>query len=212
MKEKLTIGIPASSLGENSFGATKYYLEFMSKFGNPRIIMPWEEFVKVDMLLLPGGQDINPSSYGEVPGFSTSNTDVFKNFFFENRLKRYIEEKVPVLGICLGFQQLGVYFGSKLTQDFIFHAQSPDRWKKAHELKKYVENGNHLKVKTEVNSHHHQGITLNDLNMEELTPIYLAENEDSFITGHDYIVEAFKHKTLKVLGVQWHPKIWGLLE
>ena len=36
----------------------------------------------IDMILLPGGLDVNPNTYVEAPGFYTSNTDVFKNHFF----------------------------------------------------------------------------------------------------------------------------------
>ena len=82
---KPVIGIPGYKVDTN-FGVGIANLEFVSTFGNPRIILPWEEDVPIDVLYLTGGLDVNPTSYGEVPGFKTSNTDVFKQFFFEKRL------------------------------------------------------------------------------------------------------------------------------
>ena len=58
----LTIGIPAYKVDSN-FGCGLTHLEFISQYGNPRIILPWEENVPVDALYLPGGLDLNPSSY-----------------------------------------------------------------------------------------------------------------------------------------------------
>lgn len=191
-----TIGIPGWKVGENSFGVTSNYLEFAKKYGNPRIIMPWEEYVEVDLLILPGGKDISPSLYGQVPGFKTSDPDVFKEFFYTHRLKNYVEKNVPIFGICLGFQQLGIYFGSKLEQNTNYHAQSPDRWEEAHDV--YNMEGKRIQ---KVNSHHHQ--YFKNIS-EDLEVIAVAFNEDT--DNKEYLVEAFKHKTLKIAGVQWHPE------
>jgi len=200
MKKKI-IGIPGWKIGENSYGVTSTYLEFMSKIGVPRIIMPWEDLVKVDLLILPGGLDINPASYGELPGFTTSHSDVFKQYFYDQKLKNYIGN-IPIFGICLGFQQLAVYFGSKLTQNLKFHTQSDDRWKAAHPV---YNNANKITMKIkegEVNSHHHQGVLESQLSLD-LKALLFAENEENVI---DPIVEAFCHTELPIAAVQWHPE------
>lgn len=196
---KKVIGIPGWKTGDNSYGVTSNYLEYISMFGNPRIIMPWEELVKIDLLFLPGGLDINPLSYGEVPGFKTSNQDVFKQHFFDQRLENYIISGTPVFGVCLGFQQLNVHFGGKLTQDLPFHEQSSARWSKGHEVC-FVGKAS---SKFEVNSHHHQGIVLenNDLS-KELQALTISKDVPGVFT----VVESFMHKTLKIAGTQWHPE------
>ena len=200
MKSK-TIGIPGYKT-DISFGAGINHLEFISNFGNAKIIMPWEKYVKVDLLYLPGGLDTAPSNYGEVPRYNTSNQDVMKEFFFRNRLKNYIEAGTPIFGVCLGMQELAVYFGSKLTQDFIYHSQSDDRWETAH----CVWNPNNAKDKFEVNSHHHQGVLMSQLS-DELEALYITECEEPFIKSDtDWIVEAFQHKSLPIMGLQWHPE------
>ena len=210
-KSKKIIGIPGWSTGDGSFGCTKTYLEFISHFGTPRILTPDEDIdSNIDMILLPGGLDVNPNTYGEAPGFYTSNTDVFKNHFVQNKLQDYIKIGTSVFGICLGMQQLAVMFDSKLTQNFMFHEQSKSRWETAHEVYKVdlikngilptkVTNNNGFKV----NSHHHQGVTLDNLGAN-LEPLLLAHNHDRFLSGEGPIVEAFRHKTLPIVGVQFH--------
>lgn len=214
---KKKIGIYAASVGENSFGVSKTYLEFIRKIGyEPMILLPQNTFEKsIDMLLLPGGMDINPNSYGDVPGFFTSNTDVHKQYVYDKCLPNYINEKTPVFGICLGFQQLASYFGLKLEQDLVYHEQSPQRWATAHEVWLTPEGLDFYMLekapKIEVNSHHHQAVIappksksmiVDDIN--GFTPLLWAKNHEYATQGG--IVEAFRHKDFAVAGVQWHPE------
>jgi gamma-glutamyl-gamma-aminobutyrate hydrolase PuuD len=204
------IGIPGyKSSNNDSFGAGPIHLEFLNRFGDPRIIMPWEEKVQVDLLYLPGGLDTAPSNYGRIPGFRTSNQDVFKEFFLRERLKNYVND-TPVFGICLGMQQIAVHFGSTLVQDLPFHAQSPTRGSEAHSVyanfnaDEVVKKGKGFKV----NSHHHQGVTVRTIS-DQLIPLLVSENEgDGLYDTTGPIVEAFRHRELPIYGVQWHPEEW----
>lgn len=190
------IGIVGYACGENWFGAAKTYLEWVSQYGNVSIIMPWEDIKDdLDLIVLPGGYDMAPDNYGAVPGYATSPTDVHKEYFYKHKLPHYIANKVPVFGICLGFQQLCAFFGSKLTQDMPFHPQSPDRWETAHSIHEPRLKPN--KDDIMVNSHHHQGVLVEDIH-EDLEVLYVSEG------GH--VVEAMKHKDLPVAAVQWHPE------
>lgn len=207
--KRKVIGIPGYVSKADSFGAGVNHLEFISKFGDARIIMPWEDFVEVDMLYLPGGLDTAPANYGEAPSYSTSNQDVHKEHFFRERLQNYIDAGIPILGVCLGAQMLAVKFGCKLTQDLLFHAQSGDRWKTAHKIapisgKEYV-NWSWIFKAFEVNSHHHQALTLNNIS-DQIEPIFVAENEDAFVTDDDKIVEVFKIRDRQIYGIQYHPE------
>lgn len=206
------IGIPGWKVGENSFGATVNYLEFISKYGDPVILMPNDGFIPVHAIVLPGGADLNPVSYKQSPSFTTTNIDVHKQHFYDTKLAMYINQNIPVFGICLGMQQLCAYFDSAITQDFPWHEQSKDRWCEAHEVK--VTDLSPIKLQKplfKVNSHHHQGVLLKDLHAS-LLPVVVAQNEASpadlkkdHLYG-DNIVEAFMHTELKIAGVQWHPE------
>ena len=195
-KEKRPIiGIPGHKLGDNSFGANIDHLDFISKFGNARILFPWDEDVDLDLLYLPGGPDILPSRYGQYPGFYTSNPDLFRQYFFDEILPKYIKKGTPLFGVCLGMQILNVAFNGTLTQDLKYHAQSKDRWQKGHDV--YTVGMNRKIGKFEVNSHHHQGVTYKDMSKEFDMLVY-ADNEED---GENCIVEAFLHKELPIGGV-----------
>lgn len=214
VKRKL-IGIPGYKSENGFFGVGSNHLQYVAKFGIPRIIMPDEELAKIDALYLPGGLDLNPSSYGEVPGFKTTNQDVFKQHFYDHRLKNYIG-KMPIIAVCLGFQELCVYFGSKLTQDLQWHAQSSNRGEEGHEVillddkgnwkysnKKKKNSDDLIPQKLSVNSHHHQGVMKEDL-ADCIQPLAIADE------WNGELVEIAKHRTLPIAMCQAHPKTLGL--
>lgn len=196
------IGIVGSSMGENSFGVQKTYLEMISKFGDPVIIMPNDGLIDCDLLILPGGADVNPSVYGETPSFYTSNSDVFKQAFYDNKLKLYIENRTPIFGICLGLQMIATFFGSKLTQHLGGHPQSSSsRSEEAHKVHLIDNQGRVLADKKNtfgVNSLHHQGLLLENMS-DNLIPTLVSE-------GNQGIIEGLRHKSLPIAGVQFHPE------
>ena len=194
------IGIVGWKTGENSFGVTVPYIDWLSNFGIVHILSPQKGIVEdLDLLVLPGGADIAPQSFGEVPGFHTSNTDVMKQYFFDNNLDQYLKNNTPIFGICLGFQQLCVKFGGKLEQHYPFNYSSKGRHDKVDTLvfeqQMYdIVLKSSLPVKYEVNSLHHQGcfslpIPFNVLAREKV----------------DGNIEIARF-TENVYGVQYHPE------
>lgn len=210
------IGIVGWKTGENSFGVTTPYLSYLSKFGQVEILTPRKGIVKdLDLLVLPGGADLNPNSYGEVPGFHTSNPDVMKQFFYENNLEQYVRNNTPIFGICLGFQQLSSYFGCKITQDMYHPTSTRSRSELVHSviicdgvgisneglvtpnLVKSAIKGKSYKEK-KVNSLHHQAVHIDNFNHENLLL--------TLIDDLGVYVEGWVHKELRIAGVQYHPE------
>ena len=186
------------------FRSGSNYLELISRFGKPHIIFPGEELADIDLLLLPGGLDVAPQSFGAVPTFKTGNQDVFKQFFYDKRLSLYIDAGIPIFGICLGFQMLAVYFGSTMEQHLWRHPQSPGRSMAGHTVDPLPAAVNYAAQPFEVNSHHHQGVFLHGLS-DELEPLALAKADpDSELM----LVEAFRHRSKPIMAVQWHPEEW----
>lgn len=213
MKPK--IGIVGWSTGDNSFGVTKAYLHHLSYIGDVRILCPKEETdTDLDLVILPGGKDTLTSRYGMVPGFYNSDPDQFKEAFIDINLQNYIDAKIPIWGTCLGFQQLVVFFGGKLTQniDTGEHGYS-DATKSRGELVnklKFTEKYKKLEAsilarypkikKIECCSLHHQGVPFKVDKPNHGLPDCL----DAIAYTEDGILEVFRHKELPIAGGQMH--------
>ena len=186
------------------FGAGSNYLELISRFGKPYIIFPEEDVANVDLLILPGGLDIAPQSFGVVPTFKSGNQDVYKQYFYDKNLSHYIDAGIPVFGICLGFQMLAVYFGSEMEQHLWRHPQSAGRSLAAHTVKPLPAASMFATQEFDVNSHHHQGVLLRCLS-PQLEPLAQAKADNY---SNEMLVEAFCHKEKPIMAVQWHPEEW----
>lgn len=213
---KKQIYIVGWNIGENSFGVTTPYLEYFNRFGQVNILTMRDGIVdNCDLLVLPGGKDLNPANYNQVPGYMNSNSDMAKEFFYRVNLPQYIKAKVPIFGICLGHQMLNTFFGGQLTQDIHNHDYSIQRSDLVHKLREVLdydfENKKIMSLSTkskDVNSLHHQGILIyknqkgNTCN--QLAPCMIPTHivDDS----SQYVVEAMIHESLPIASVQWHPE------
>lgn len=163
---------------------------------------PWLE--RVDGLLLAGGADVDPASYGAMPHPETGLTWPERDRFEIALVRRAIERGMPVLCACRGMQILNVALGGTLHQhlpDVVgtdAHRHTPGFFGD-HEVR--LEPGS-LAARavgaehTLVKSHHHQGVA--DL------------GEELHATGwslEDRVIEAVELPGERyVLGVLWHPE------
>ena len=67
-------------------------------------------------LVLPGGGDLDPRSYGEEPRAEIRDPDPERESFELTLAREAVAIGVPVLGICLGLQVLVVALGGRLHQ------------------------------------------------------------------------------------------------
>jgi putative glutamine amidotransferase len=155
----------------------------------------------LDGLLLAGGSDVDPASYGARPDERTGTTWPERDRFELALAHRAIERDMPVLGVCRGMQMLNVAYGGTLVQ----HIDGTDRHRHTpgafsdHEVALDAGSLAERSVGCEtcaVKSHHHQGIA-------EL-------GEGLAVTGRsdeDGLVEAIEDASRRyVLGVLWHPE------
>ena len=154
---------------------------------------------RVDMLVFQGGEDVEPSRYGEKPSPNLGRVNLRRDAWELEMLGRAKRRKMPVLGICRGCQLLNVGFGGTLWQDV--PSEKPGaavhRIDGEHDLA--VVAGSHLarlldgKVLS-VNSIHHQAVK---------KP---ASGFRVTATSPDGVVEAIECGDYPAMGVQFHPE------
>jgi putative glutamine amidotransferase len=160
---------------------------------------PDELLDMLDALILAGGSDIDPASYGAQPHPETRGTRPERDRFEIGLGTGALERDMPVLGICRGMEMLNVIQGGTLTQhlDSELHRHTPGaftdhrvRLERGSLAERVV--GGEL---TEVKSGHHQAL-------EELGEGVVASGY-----ADDGVVEAIElfGKTFAV-GVLWHPE------
>jgi len=160
----------------------------------------------LDGLMLQGGADVCPLTYGEEPLAREWIGDRLRDEYEIELLHSFIEAGKPVLGICRGLQLINVAYGGTLYQDIVRqlpeagHHVTEDYEKHRHAL--HFEPGSWLSAlypgvdSAQVTSIHHQSVkTLG----RQLTIEAWSHS--------DRVVEAIRGKGPSfVLGVQWHPE------
>ena len=76
---------------------------------------------ELDALVLQGGADVSPASYGEQPASPEWAGDRVRDVYEIELLREFIAAGKPVLGICRGAQLINVAFGGTLHQDIPSH-------------------------------------------------------------------------------------------
>jgi putative glutamine amidotransferase len=124
---------------------------------------PGDVLAPLDGLLLSGGADMDPASYGQEPHTRTNNYRRARDEFELALAREALDAELPVLGICRGFQVLNVALGGDLDQHLDgaeTHLHTPGRFSdhdvrlEPGSLAAQVAGAEHLSVR----SHHHQGI------------------------------------------------------
>ena len=166
----------------------------------------------LDALILAGGSDVDPVTYGAAPHPETSSTWPERDRFEVALARRALERDLPLLGVCRGMEILNVALGGTLIQHLPdalrsdAHRHTPGAFAD-HAVR--LEPGSLAATAAAappaddnaiaVKSHHHQGV-------DELGEGLLA----SGWSVSDDLVEAIElpgHRF--ALGVLWHPEEEG---
>lgn len=161
----------------------------------------------LDGLLLTGGADVAPSSYGEEPLRPEWSGDAVRDAYEIDLIRRAEARGAPVLGICRGLQVITAAFGGTLYQDINTQLEGTLVHRDWH---RYDQLGHNVSITRGswvsrvyggatglgVNSVHHQSI---------------KDPPEGFAvtaTAPDGVLEAIERIDDRrwVVGVQWHPE------
>lgn len=161
----------------------------------------------LDGLVLQGGADISPITYGEQALKPEWEGDRMRDLYEMDLVQEFVAAGKPVLGICRGLQLINVAFGGTLYQD-IMHQHGDDlEHRNAAAYDKYyheialVEGSGLMRLypgqqTVLVNSIHHQAV-------KDLGRDFTVEA----LSVPDDIVEAIRWRGPSyVVGLQWHPE------
>lgn len=199
-----------------TIGVRKPYLDSVERAGGIPVIIPLTEDKDtlksiLDLtsgLLLPGGEDVVPTFYGEEPHPLLRKTDRLRDEVELFAISWARQKQRPILGICRGIQVLNVAYGGTLYQDVDQQRPSAPKHKESEwdELSHSIDlEGGSLLSKIlcteclQVNSLHHQAIKElgQGLKATATTPDGLIEGVESTDPRHF------------VVGIQCHPEaLW----
>jgi putative glutamine amidotransferase len=161
----------------------------------------------LDALVLSGGADVAPQSYGETPLRPEWSGDRIRDLYEIELLQAFMKVGKPVLGVCRGHQLINVAFGGTMVQDIgtqLPNARVHRNWDiYEHNLHDVVvepdsvlarELGGMTRIRT--CSVHHQCIKA--LGRDLVVEATCAE---------DGVIEAIRYTGDRwVRGIQWHPE------
>jgi putative glutamine amidotransferase len=221
LNKRPLIGVPTGrEKSQRFFGLALYimnqtYVRALENLGALPVLIPLQMseatlrgiFERLDGLLLPGGEDLDPSTYQAERHPQLGATDKERDRTELLLTEWALAEGMPVLGVCRGVQVINVACGGTLYQDL--HSQRPDlakhdyfppnfeRFRISHAVQIEADSrlAHALGTVHEVNSMHHQGIE------------HLGAGLRSVAVTEDGLVEAVEVPELPfVVGVQWHPE------
>ncbi|HVY77539.1 MAG TPA: gamma-glutamyl-gamma-aminobutyrate hydrolase family protein [Solirubrobacterales bacterium] len=189
------------------------YATAVQRAGGLALVLPPDEAAvadpdllldRLDGLLLVGGADLDPASYGAEPHPETRGTWPERDAFELALARRALERDLPLLGICRGMQLLNVALGGTLDQHLPeslgseTHRRVPGSFGEHHVR---LDPGSLACAAAGVEalavfSHHHQGVA-------ELG----AGLRVSGRAEEDELIEAIELPGRRfALGVVWHPE------
>lgn len=170
----------------------------------------------VDLLILPGGEDVDPARYGEKPAPALGRVNAVRDDFEFRLLAEAVRREIPVFAVCRGLQMMNVFFGGTLHQDlpsdlgaaYTVEHRDLGKWEEvkcAYRHPIAIEPGSRLSRvlglrETTVNSAHHQAI-------KALAPGFRVA-----ATAPDGVIEAIECDWYPAAAVQFHPETLAALK
>jgi putative glutamine amidotransferase len=196
---------------DNPFGETRdavdqRLVQYVSDLGYSALLVPnclpdpvrWAQSLSPDGIMLSGGNDIDPATYGQSGG-SNQSTNFNRDHTELALIKFAVKVDLPVIGICRGMQIINVAFGGSLLPHFEGNGKN-----------------SHIHVGTlhpiSINctifpkGYRNTCITVNSFHNQGVSVICLANDLQPAAYAEDGIIEAVIHRKYAIGGIQWHPE------
>ena len=203
----VVVGIADMCMETNRVSILSTYADAFARAGNTPLVLPAETnrdvvarmLASVDVLLLCGGEDVDPSRYKTKPSSRLGEVNLRRDAWEWLLLDEAVKRRLPIIGICRGCQLINVYFGGTLWQDLPSERPGEVKHRGTHLHGVRIEGGSRLArslgcEEMQVNTSHHQAV-------RDLAPGFRA-----VAFAPDGVVEAIESETLPVAGVQFHPE------
>ena len=203
----VVVGIADMCMETNRVSILSTYADAFARAGNTPLVLPAETnrdvvarmLASVDVLLLCGGEDVDPSRYKTKPSPRLGEVNLRRDAWEWLLLDEAVKRRLPVIGICRGCQLINVYFGGTLWQDLPSERPGEVKHRGTHLHGVRIEGGSRLArslgcEEMQVNTSHHQAV-------RDLAPGFRA-----VAFAPDGVVEAIESATMPVAGVQFHPE------
>ncbi len=204
-----------------TYGQSHTYTDSVIRAGGIPIIIPLTTDVDVltdicsrlDGLLLSGGNDVSPESYGEEPYPETIETSELRDATDLHVLRTILAANKPVFGICRGLQVLNIHFGGTLYQDIKKDLPAA----MDHQLSSKEKDITHLAHPITIDQDSKLGAILGDTTVLTNTHHHQAVKQLGSglritATSSDGIVEAIETTDDRfIIGVQSHPESLGVV-
>lgn len=147
-----------------------------------------------DALLLPGGGDVCPAYFGQEDRGSHE-PDLARDNGEMRVIARFLALERPIFGICRGVQILNIVFGGSLLQDIPGHSRPAPGVDRIHMSRTDDPILERLYGREfPINSAHHQVVDRLGVGLKAIQ------------WSQDGYIEALRHETRPIWGVQWHPE------
>ena len=159
----------------------------------------------VDGLVLQGGSDVAPASYGEEPQRPEWQGDRVRDRIEGLLVRAAMARHLPVLGICRGLQLINVVMGGTLHQDVVGHRNWEEYDHLQHDIR--IEPQSLLAkayggiAGARVNSVHHQAIKQLGVGL-----VAEAMSPDGIVEAIRFAPSGDDDDAPFVYAVQWHPE------
>lgn len=187
------------------------YVQAVSKAGGIPFLIPTVEpslsreiYERLDGIIFSGGDDVDPSHFGEEPQVHLGRITPERDAFELALARLALEGPKPVLAICRGLQVVNIAAGGDVYQDLAgittqLHRQQAPRWYGTHRVR--LDRKSRLfsllqKESFRVNSFHHQGVRRVGAGLKAV-----GWTEDGLVEA----VES-REEDKMIIGVQWHPE------